>query len=309
MAKIQDIRNQTNDGQSKRSVDKITKIGRHHSATTEGDYFAFWNGRWKGLGWNTGGYHELILRDGTVQLCYDANVITNGIKGHNTHTYHICVVGNGSFTDEQEEVFEERCKIAMARFGLTVNDILGHKEFSGASTACPGIDMDIVRGRLNGGEQTVHAPKTEVKTEVVVDYIQKGDEGSEVVTLQKKLISIGYELPKYGTDGDFGQETEDAVKAFQKDNGLTVDGIVGPNTASKLVTAKKKSVPYPGYFMKLKSPYMRGEAIKEAQKKLGVTADGIYGPKTANAVQNFQRKAGLNVDSILGPKTWSRLFE
>lgn len=228
MTKVIDIRNQTNGGQSKRSLSKINKLARHHSATTSGDYFSFWNGRWKGLGWKTGGYHELILRDGTVQLCYDADVITNGIGGHNTHTYHICVVGNGSFTEAQEATFNERCKLAMSRFGLVVNDVLGHKEFSGTSTACPGIDMNLVRDRLKGSK-TVEAPKTEVKSEVVTKpskggntVVKEGDKGLIVKTIQT--------LVGASNDGIFGSKTKAKVKAFQKSKGLAQDGVVGKNT-------------------------------------------------------------------------------
>ncbi len=84
MTKLLDLRSRTMGGQDKRS--KINKIARHHSATTGGDVFSF-ERYWKTKGWNTGGYHELILRDGTVQLNYDSNVVTNGIYGHNNTTH------------------------------------------------------------------------------------------------------------------------------------------------------------------------------------------------------------------------------
>lgn len=76
----------------------------------------------------------------------------------------------------------------------------------------------------------------------VIDVIRKGDKGTAVRNLQKKLLELGYKLPKYGADGDFGSETEAAVKAFQKDWGLTQDGIVGPETQKMLdsVPAKEK---------------------------------------------------------------------
>ncbi|MCZ8541952.1 N-acetylmuramoyl-L-alanine amidase [Psychrobacillus psychrodurans] len=148
MAKIQDIRNKVAPSKSTRKTSQITKIARHHSATTSGDYFAFWNNRWKGLGWGKGGYHEIILTDGTVQLCYDPIYPTNGIGNHNTNTYHICVVGNGAFTAAQERAFEERCLIAIQNFDLSVDDVLGHNEFKGTATSCPGINMDSVRKRL-----------------------------------------------------------------------------------------------------------------------------------------------------------------
>lgn len=60
--------------------------------------------------------------------------------------------------------------------------------------------------------------------------LKKGSKGEDVKKLQKRLMELGYSLPKYGADGDFGNETLEAVKAFQKDHGLTVDGVVGEKT-------------------------------------------------------------------------------
>ena len=66
--------------------------------------------------------------------------------------------------------------------------------------------------------------------------LRKGDKGADVANLQKLLMQAGYTLPKYGADGDFGDECLNAVKAFQKDNKLTVDGIVGAKTWAALLT-------------------------------------------------------------------------
>ncbi|WP_461198571.1 peptidoglycan recognition protein family protein [Enterococcus sp. N249-2] len=144
-----------------RSVAGITKIARHHSATATGDVWAFQN-HWRGtLGWGTGGYHEIILRDGSVQLIYRDNVTTNGVGNHNSKTYHICVVGNGSFTAEQEKAFDERARAAMQRFNLKASDVLGHNEFSGhGSNSCPGTNMATVRNRIgaSGGSTSTPAP-------------------------------------------------------------------------------------------------------------------------------------------------------
>ena len=60
--------------------------------------------------------------------------------------------------------------------------------------------------------------------------LKKGDKGPHVVDLQTELINRGYDLGKWGADGSFGKQTEKAVKAFQQDHGLAVDGIVGPAT-------------------------------------------------------------------------------
>lgn len=68
--------------------------------------------------------------------------------------------------------------------------------------------------------------------------LRKGDKGDAVKELQEQLIHLGYPLPKYGADGDFGKETESAVKAFQMDNGLKEDGVVGTKTYAALDKAK-----------------------------------------------------------------------
>ena len=154
-----DIRDKTPRTNGTRKESAIKNIARHHSGSATGSWESFWPYWNKTKGWGTGGYHEIILRNGDVQICYDPIEITNGVANHNTGTYHICVVGNGSFTAEQEKVFDERCKLALKRFNLPVSAVLGHNEFKGASTDCPGIDMNMVRKRLaqqaGKGETTV----------------------------------------------------------------------------------------------------------------------------------------------------------
>jgi N-acetylmuramoyl-L-alanine amidase len=53
--------------------------------------------------------------------------------------------------------------------------------------------------------------------------------------MQRALMTWnGFALPKWGMDGDFGSETRDWVKKFQREKKITVDGIVGPQTWGKL---------------------------------------------------------------------------
>ena len=65
--------------------------------------------------------------------------------------------------------------------------------------------------------------------------IRKGDTGTAVKVLQLALVAYEYNIGKYGADGEFGLDTENAVKRFQKNSGIEVDGIVGENTWSKLM--------------------------------------------------------------------------
>lgn len=58
--------------------------------------------------------------------------------------------------------------------------------------------------------------------------------GTDIADVQKALIAMGYPLPAHGVDGLRGPETNAAIKKFQADNGLTADGIPGPNTVAKI---------------------------------------------------------------------------
>jgi len=67
--------------------------------------------------------------------------------------------------------------------------------------------------------------------------LRKGDKGQAVSEMQALLMKLGYDLGSYGVDGDFGKDTEAAVRRFQRDHGLTVDGVVGPQTRAALEAA------------------------------------------------------------------------
>ena len=101
-----------------------------------------------------------------------------------------------------------------------------------------GVDYTAV-----GKKETKPAVKDPIPDQVTIPVsmqltfptLRKGAKGDDVVALQKFLLEAGEELPKYGADGDFGNETLKAVKSYQKKHGLVVDGIVGPKTWTALV--------------------------------------------------------------------------
>lgn len=77
------------------------------------------------------------------------------------------------------------------------------------------------------------------------NMLKKGGNNDEaaVRALQMDLMSLGYDLPKFGADGSFGDELEAAVKKYQKDKKMPVDGIAGPATLAAIEKdkiAKKK---------------------------------------------------------------------
>lgn len=69
--------------------------------------------------------------------------------------------------------------------------------------------------------------------------LKRGDKGAEVANLQRALLSLGYPLPKYGADGDFGEETEQAVTHFQAEHGLTASGIADKDTLEAIAAAQQ----------------------------------------------------------------------
>lgn len=65
-------------------------------------------------------------------------------------------------------------------------------------------------------------------------YLRKGDRGEAVRAMQGALIARGCSCGKWGTDGDFGNDTYAALRAFQNRNGLVMDGEFGPESAASL---------------------------------------------------------------------------
>lgn len=87
--------------------------------------------------------------------------------------------------------------------------------------------------KLHESGKSLHGTSL-IKEEAEVT-LKKGSRGDEVKDFQQELVNRKYSLPRHGVDGKFGPETEAAVKSFQKDHGLTVDGVV----TQEVLTAMK----------------------------------------------------------------------
>lgn len=138
--------------------------------------------------------------------------------------------------------------------------------------------------------------------------LRRGSTGNEVKNLQN-LLNYVYG-PDLKVDGIFGAKTEAAVKKFQKENGLVVDGIAGLKTLNLLQQIRNAPI------TETPRPTLRqgstGSDVKYLQDNLNrlgysVVADGIFGVKTEAAVKKFQKDYGLVADGIVGAKTWSML--
>ncbi len=159
--------------------------------------------------------------------------------------------------------------------------------------------------------------------------LKKGSKGDAVREVQRKLKDLGF--LKGSVDGDFGDATEAAVIAFQKQYGLEADGKVGPQTLEKLASARQTARPTasptprrtntprptatPAYSA---NTYLRkgdsGNQVRQLQQRLislgylAGTADGEYGAGTEAAVIAFQDRHCSYSDGVAGPDTLKELY-
>ena len=132
--------------------------------------------------------------------------------------------------------------------------------------------------------------------------VRRGNRNKYVRVLQYALSFMGYNVG--AKDGAFGAQTQDALKRFQRDNGLVDDGIAGAKTWAVI----NRTAPNPTLRKGAK-----GEWVKYLQRKLTSklyplgNVDGIFGNATENAVRAFQRENGLTPDGIVGKNTWALL--
>jgi peptidoglycan hydrolase-like protein with peptidoglycan-binding domain len=151
-----------------------------------------------------------------------------------------------------------------------------------------------------------------------------GDSGYDVKEVQNALAYKGYFHAR--STGYFGSITKNAVKAFQSDYGLRVDGIVGPATTAALgigcdnsgyTSYHKPSYGYQKASYGKSSGYLsRGDSsykVTQLQNQLAdygyfhARSTGYYGSITQHAVKAFQADYGLRVDGVAGPRTLAAL--
>ena len=143
------------------------------------------------------------------------------------------------------------------------------------------------------------------------DSLRKGATGSAVKDLQTKLKKLGFY--NASIDGDYGDTTVAAVKAFQKKYNLAADGVAGSETLKKLDSAYKNADSNTSTDDDSLRKGATGTAVKTLQtnlKKLGfytAYVDGSFGSTTESAVKAFQRKYGLTADGVAGSATLKKI--
>jgi peptidoglycan hydrolase-like protein with peptidoglycan-binding domain len=190
---------------------------------------------------------------------------------------------------------------------------------------------------------SANARKAATSAGIIGISLKEGARDTEAVkTLQRKLKALGY---FNGTiDGDFGDNTTNAVKLFQLQHGLSADGVAGGRTLQLLFTGTPQK--YNGAYSFTPTPRVNGTistatqppewrtvtnppagsgyvtlkigdsgapvrqlqtALKRARYYSG-SLDGKYGTTTYTAVAAFQQANGIKADGIAGKTTLNKLF-
>ena len=195
---------------------------------------------------------------------------------------------NASIDGDYGDTTVAAVKAFQKKYNLTADGVAGSETLKKLDSAYKNADSDKDDGSL-----------------------RKGATGSAVKNLQTKLKKLGFY--NASIDGDYGDTTVAAVKAFQKKYNLTADGVAGSETLKKLDTAYKNADSNTSTDDDSLRKGATGTAVKTLQtnlKKLGfytAYVDGSFGATTESAVKAFQKKYGLTADGVAGSATLKKI--
>lgn len=249
---------------------KITPKGiMVHSTAVPGVMAADWYSRWNRSGISKCVHAFLDDKEIYQYLPWNHRGWHAGGAANNTHIgFEICEPKNLNDKAYFEKVWNNAVELTVMlckKYGLTEKDVIGHYEGYRLGIASNSADPSHWFPKHG---KTMDDFRLEVKKRLGGDNVallRKGSRGADVKKLQQNLNSLGYNV---GTaDGIFGSKTEAGVKAFQKANGLAVDGIAGPKTLSKIEELLKtksstSSTDYKKLYEEMKKKY------NDAKKKL-----------------------------------------
>lgn len=138
---------------------------------------------------------------------------------------------------------------------------------------------------------------------------RRGDRGPAVLHISELLVRIG--LLEATAPEVFDEDVEDAVRAFQQQRGLLVDGVVGEATYRRLDEARwslgdRILTHQPGRLQAGDDVYTLQQRLLELGFHTG-RVDGYFGPQTAAALRDFQQNMGIPADGTCGPATLKAL--
>lgn len=280
---------------------------------------------------------EIIQHIPDSEIAWHAGDGGSGTGNNASIAIEICMNSDGDLrkaTDLAAKLTAHLCK----KHGIKPENVVQHNRWSGKN--CPQMlrkgkpysfasFVNKVREELGGTSATTTTNTPPTTTQPSKPTLRQGSRGESVKQLQRSLNGTGAKL---SVDGIFGSRTLEAVRQFQKAQGITVDGIVGKNTWAKLETHRLATSPQQDEILKLmqQKQEITRRLQRELNKRNGVSlaVDGIFGPKTERAcviiksgmrgeiVRILQEALNLygynlDVDGIFGPNTGEavRIFQ
>jgi peptidoglycan L-alanyl-D-glutamate endopeptidase CwlK len=241
------------------------------------------------------------------------SIVTNAKGGQSSHNFglafDICLYVNGKPIWTVNSQWKRFVTIVKSKGFSWGGDWKSFKDYPHFEMLF-GKSLAHYRSVYLNGYQPSMKPSTPLPTPTPsVPILGKGDKGEAVETLQTLLNKRGY---KFAVDSIFGTLTENAVKDFQKKNGLVSDGLVGVKTLQLLkapVATPKPKYILPTGILKFGD---KGTAVKQLQTALKaldykIVVDSIMGNRTVSALKSFQKAVGINQDGVYGSLTKSKL--
>lgn len=243
--------------------------------------------------------HYFVGHDGEIwQSVEDSRASWHcggGLQGSGGHAWHgicknsnsigieMCVRKNGSlwyFEDATVNATIELTQYLMKKYGVPASNVIRHYDVTGKICPAPYVHNNTkhtwsafksaIGGSYNGSVSISSNPMDK-------GYLTLWDTGDAVKTMQKMLIACGYSCGSSGVDGSLGQDSYAALKKFQSENGLKVDGWYGPASKAKLTEIYNSLYKAPA---KPATP----APVKPVSNK--IAEDGLWGSETTKKLQS-----------------------
>lgn len=248
------------------------------------------------------------------------NTLQSGDSGSKVTQLQNALKLLGFYTGGVDGKFGSGTRAAVIQFqranGLTADGLAGTKTQQ--------LLYSQVNSGISGDNSSSSSSSSSSSASGFTRTLRKGYTGTDVISVQQKLKELGFYTGS--VDGVYGTGSMAAVKAFQRQNGLTADGLVGSRTHAVLMSATSGSTSNSGsdnsssdsssdqtYAEGTLSYGSTGFEVKKMQQALkalgyNVSADGSYGALTQMAVTQFQKRNGLTADGVAGSATLKLLY-
>lgn len=215
-------------------------------------------------GWIGCGYNLIIYKDGTVHEGRPLNAVGAHASDHNSRSVGVCCIGRYDIETMPQAQLDAARRVQAYLKGIYPGAATRrHKDVN--ATSCPGRNFpfaeiagtagDASASASSGGTSTYDGWCARLQAECnaqgfsrqKVDglpgpntlagcpQLGRNSRGRITALMQERLIALGYSCGPCGADGINGAGTQAAIKEFQRDRGLAVDGIVGQKTWSRLL--------------------------------------------------------------------------